>query len=292
MVIISFTPAQDLPVEIFLPWVGAACRLAFFPAFDVVGQGAIDLAVLGADHNPFRAVHARGLELAGSQARMDQDLGLAGKTVGGNQAVLAVAQLQPLAFASRMVGVLVAIVEPRDIQGAVVEQAAVGAGVLVVDAVAADEFVDELTALIVAHVDHRPAIAGFAKGRVFVLETAQGRALDRGRVRIERIDLHHPAMTVQFVGVLRQVEARVVRVPADFLAVDRGSVAFLPGIKHMGRIAAAEAVGEVLFAGQVGAPRRLAVGAVLERAEHLATAVVGRGLHPGIARRRAADTDR
>ncbi|MNH11206.1 hypothetical protein D3C79_707150 [compost metagenome] len=99
-------------------------------------------------------------------------------------------------------------------------------------------------------------------------------------------------MTVQFVGVLRQVEARVVRVPADFLAVDCGSVAFLPGIKHMGRIAAAEAVGEVLFAGQVSAPRRLAVGAVLERAQYLAATIVGRSLEPGIACCRAADADR
>ncbi|MNP34946.1 hypothetical protein D3C76_1282560 [compost metagenome] len=173
-----------------------------------------------------------------------------------------------------------------------VEQAAVGAGVLVVDAVAADEFVDELTALIVAHVDHRPAIAGFAKGRVFVLEAAQGRALDRGRVRVERIDLHHPAMTVQFIGILRQVEARVVRVPADFLAGDRGAVAFLPGIKHMGRIAAAEAVGEVLFAGQVGAPRRLAVGAILECAEDCLALRIGTGFQQCVTGGRAAQLDR
>ncbi|MNJ21617.1 hypothetical protein D3C77_159720 [compost metagenome] len=179
VVILGFTPAQDLPVEVFLPWVGAAGRLAFFAAFGVVGQGAIDLAILGADHDPLRAVHARGLELAGGQAGVDQHLGLAGKTIGGVQAILAVAQLQPLAFATRVIGIVVAIVEAGDIQGAVVEQITVGAGVLVIDAVAADELIDELAPFIVAHVDHCSAIAGFAKGGVLVLEATQRGALDR-----------------------------------------------------------------------------------------------------------------
>jgi hypothetical protein len=37
-----------------------------------------------------------------------------------------------------------------------------------------------------------------------MLEAAQRGAFDRGRLRVERVDLDHPAVTVEFVGVLRQ----------------------------------------------------------------------------------------
>src|SRR5471032_123354 len=53
-VTVGFLPAQDLPVLVLRPRVGAAHRLAVFAALGVVGQGAIHLAVLGADHDPFR----------------------------------------------------------------------------------------------------------------------------------------------------------------------------------------------------------------------------------------------
>ena len=49
---------------------------------------------------------------------------------------------------------------------------------------------------------------------------------------------------------------------------------------------------EVLFARQVGAPRRHAAGAVVERAEHQAARRVGRGLHQRVAGGRAADRER
>ncbi|MNJ79656.1 hypothetical protein D3C77_777450 [compost metagenome] len=49
-----------------------------------------------------------------------------------------------------------------------------------VDAVAADELVNELAALIVAHVDHSPAITGFTQRRILVFEATQRRALDGG----------------------------------------------------------------------------------------------------------------
>jgi hypothetical protein len=51
-----------------------------------------------------------------------------------------------------------------------------------------------------------------------MFEAAQRGAFDRGRLRVERVDLHHPAVTVEFVGVLGHVEARVVQVPVDVFA--------------------------------------------------------------------------
>ncbi|MNF56885.1 hypothetical protein D3C84_383880 [compost metagenome] len=121
VVIARLTPAQDLPIEVFLAGVGPAHRLPVFTALYVVGQGAIDLAILGADHDPFRPVHARGVHGTGGQARIDQYLGLAGKAVAGIEPGLAVGQLQPLALALGLVGLAIAAVEPRHVQGAVVE---------------------------------------------------------------------------------------------------------------------------------------------------------------------------
>ncbi len=112
-------PAQDLPVLVLGARVRSTYRLTFIAAFDVVGQRAIHLAVLGADHDPFRAVHACGFHDTGSQARMNQHFSLVIETGSGVQAILAVGQFDPLAFALRMIRVAVARVELRDVQGAV-----------------------------------------------------------------------------------------------------------------------------------------------------------------------------
>src|SRR5476649_186904 len=114
-VTVGFLPAQDFPVLVLRPRVGAAHRLAVFAALGVVGQGAINLAVLGTDHDPFRAVHARGADDAGREASVNQHLGLIGKATAGVDAVFAVGQFDPLALAFRMIGVAVAGVEARDI---------------------------------------------------------------------------------------------------------------------------------------------------------------------------------
>ncbi|MNS47661.1 hypothetical protein D3C72_802000 [compost metagenome] len=201
-------------------------------------------------------------------------------------------QLDPFALAFRVVGVAVACVENRHVQRTVIEQVAVGLGILVVDLVTADEFVDEFAALIVAHVDHGVAVAGFRQGGVFMFEAAQCGALDRSRLWIERIDFDHPAVTVEFVGILRQVEARIVLVPVDLFAGHHCAVAFLRGVEFLLGIAAAEAIGEVFFAGQISAPRCLAVGAVLERAEDCLAVRIGAGFQQVVTGGRAAQVDR
>ena len=100
-----------------------------------------------------------------------------------------------------------------------------------------------------------------------MFEAAQRSAFDGRRLRIERVDFHDPAVTVEFVGVLRQVETLVVLMPVDLFTGCYCAVAFLRGVELLFGIVAAEAVSEVFFAGQISAPRRLAIGAVLEGAK-------------------------
>ena len=80
--------------------------------------------------------------------------------------------------------------------------------------------------------------------------------------------------------------------PVDLAAGGCHAVAFLRRVELLLGVAAAEAVGEVLFAGQVSAPRRLAVGAVLEGAEDFLAMLVGAGFHQFVAGGRAADPQR
>ncbi len=286
------TPAQNLPVDVLLARVWTAHRLPVFTALGVVGQGAINLAVLGADDDPLRAVHACCANHAGGKARVDQHFCLIGKPAAGVDAVLAVGQFDPLALAFRVIRVAVAGIEFGHIQRAVIEDVAVGFLIAMVDAITADEFVNELATLVVAHVHHSATIVGLGQCGVFMFEAAQRGAFDRSRLRIEWIDLDHPAVTVELVGILGHVEARVVRVPVDIFAAGDNAVALLRGIELLLGVAAAEAVGEVFFAGQIGAPRRLAVGAVLEGAENFLTVLVGSGFHQVVAAGRTADAQR
>ncbi|MNV36668.1 hypothetical protein D3C71_1281560 [compost metagenome] len=128
-------------------------------------------------------------------------------------------------------------------------------------------------------------------------ETAEGGALLRRARRVERIDLDHPAVGVVAVAVVVGGRgAEDFGVPAAVLAVGGvgrdGGPEFAAGAGHavaaeareflrralavVGSLDAAEVAGPVLFAGEVRAPRRGAVGAVVERAAGLAA--VGRVL--------------
>jgi len=99
-------------------------------------------------------------------------------------------------------------------------------------------------------------------------------------------------MTVEFVGVECQVEARVVLVPVDILAGRHGTIALLRGVEGLLGIRAAETISEVFFARQISAPRGFAVGAVLERAQGTAAGGIGPGAQQFVARRGTAEADR
>ena len=120
-----------------------------------------------------------------------------------------------------------------------------------------------------------------------MLEAAKGGALFRGGGGIARIDFHHPAEAVRLLRVFGEIEALVEPVPAKTRIL--GGQAVAGGALVQLRLArTAEVAVEVLLAGEVGAPRGLAVGAVVEGAKGGASLGVGLGLEQGMARRRAA----
>ena len=125
----------------------------------------------------------------------------------------------------------------------------------------------------------------------FVLEAAERGALDRRRGRIVGIDLDDPAEAVGFVRFLLDVEAVDMLRPGVPGRLGDAIALVGLGIGHLLGIAAEVAV-EILFRRQPGAPRRLAAGAVVQHAQHLAAGRIGRGLEFVVAGRRAGDFHR
>ncbi len=125
--------------------------------------------------------------------------------------------------------------------------------------------------------------------RALVRETAERGALPGRGARIEGIDFDHPAIGVRDIAIVVAAirgDAELLRVPAavdifgrigrdrgpeltpgagDTVAAQRGQfLGRAPRIVH-GRDTA-EVTREILLAGQIGAPRRVTVGAVVDRA--------------------------
>ena len=100
-------------------------------------------------------------------------------------------------------------VEPRGVEDAVVEQIAVRRAIRGIPRAGGHELVDVLEALVVAHVERDPAVRPDRRVRALVLHAPQRGALYRLRLRLVRIDLHHPAEAVRLVRVLRGVEALI-----------------------------------------------------------------------------------
>src|SRR5690606_7837451 len=136
--------------------------------------------------------------------------------------------------------------------------------------------------------------------RAFPAQPPHGGAFDRRTVRVERINLDHPAEAV------RLVDMTLVRLLFIWSGVEAG-IDGLPGVIGaaltladavtlvgraagvVGGVAVDEVVVEVLFAGQVGAPGSDAHGAVIQRAEHPGAAWVAGGAHTRITGQRAAE---
>ena len=260
---------------------GVHAGLAGLAAARVAGERAVERGGAGVAGNPFGAVHLGGAEPVAGLARLDEQLALARKAGGGVQAALPGGECQPLPAA---VGI-----EARHVERAVVEQLAVGRKAAGAHRVARDKFVDVLKARVLAHVDHGAAIDGLHHERTFVRGAAERGALDGRAGRVEGVDLHHPAVAVELIGVARGVEALVVLVPAVAVALRPQAPA--PRMRvGLGR--AVEVADEVFFAGEVGAPGRYAVGAVVEGAAYLRAAGVERGAHERVAGGRALQAHR
>ena len=191
-------------------------------------------------------------------------------------------QLQPLAPA--------AVGELRHVELALFQQVGVVAALHV--ASLAHELVEELAALVVAHVDHHLAVGGQHHLGVLVLEAAEGGALLRGGPGVQRIDLDDVAGAVGLVGMPGDVEAFVGDGPGVALVLDAHAVALELGGHLDVRVAGREIVVEVLLAREVGAPGGAAVAAVVPGAEAAGAGEVGSGLEQRVATGRPGDLHR
>ncbi len=275
-------PAHDLAVLVLLPRVGSAhrrqvaARIGLDAAVLVVGEAAVGLGLVRVGRHPFGPVHGRGAHRRGSLAGVNADLSL-GRHAGGLRR-----ERDPLACAI--------VREPGDGERAALQQVAIVAA-LGIDAVA-HELVKELAPLVVAQIDHDPAVGGERHLRVLVLEAAEsGALLGHGR-GIQRIDLHHVARAVGLVGMLGNIEPLVRHRPAVAAVLRLDAVTLVAcGQREVG-IARREVAVEILLAGQIGAPGRAPVAAVVPGAERGRAGGVGGGLHEVVPARGPGDLHR
>src|SRR5262245_17452071 len=104
-------------------------------------------------------------------------------------------------------------VESGSVERALLEEFEVRRPVRGVVATRADELVDVLVPLVITGVHRNPAVLGERDEGALVLETAEGRVLDRLALGIEWVDLDDPAEAVRLVRVPCGVESLVVLVP-------------------------------------------------------------------------------
>ena len=149
----------------------------------------------------------------------------------------------------------------------------------------ADEAVYELAPLVVAHIDHDPPVGGEHDLRVLVLEAAERGPLLRRRRRIERVDLDDIARAVGLVGMPGDIEPLVRTRPriAPVLQPDTVALEGRTGLEC--GVARREIEVEILLAGEMGAPRRAPVAAIVPGAEAAHARGIGGGPEQSVAAR-------
>ena len=226
--------------------------------------------------DPFRPIHGRRADGRAGHAGMDGDLGRRGHAgrLGRQREPLAAAVLGKARHRKRARLQQVGTVAALDI------------------AAFRDEAVDELAALIVAHVNDDMPVRGNDDLGVLMLEAAERGALFRRRVRVERVDLDDIARAVRLVRVLRDVEALVRHGPGVAPVLQADAVA-LHRVRH-GKVGVGggEIAVEVLLTGEIGAPGRPAVAAIVPGAERRGPGGVGRRLQQVEAAHGAGDLHR
>ena len=156
-----------------------------------------------------------------------------------------------------------------DVQRAMVHEGHVVLHIPLLHAAGGDELVEVLEAGVIARVADHGAVVGDVDVAGLVLEAAERGVLDGDRHRVHRVELDDVAVTVDLVGLPGDVEAVVEKLP---LALGRplGDAETVEGfldalILHGGGVR--EVLVEVLLAGEDGAPRGDATGAVVEGAQ-------------------------
>ena len=145
-------PTDDLTHGVVGAGVGRIhTRVFVLPSVAVIGECAIHPTAVAVDGQPFRAVHFGGPQPIAGLSGFDQHFALVGKAIGHGERSIAVHQGQPSPAA---IGIKLC-----HIQGAVVQQFAVGSCTAWRDLVAADEFVDVFKPCVFPRIHHRAAIA-------------------------------------------------------------------------------------------------------------------------------------
>ncbi len=267
---------------------GARIRLVHLPvrALRVVRQRHVHLPIHRIRFNVLRPVHLRRTQQRRGRARIHRHVRLIPEAVRRRQRALPVHQRQPLARA--------AVIEPRHIQHAFIQQPIVGRPIERVIRAVAHVLVDELEPLIVAHASRQPAVPRHLHRHAFVPEPPQRRALLRLRLRIVRIEFHHPSKTVRLVRVLGDVKTFDVARPRILPVPGRQPVTRVHRLQRSirQRSGIGKILVEVLFSRQCRAPRRLAARAIVQRSDHESPRQILRCFKPRRTRRRTRQCHR
>src|SRR5690606_14138043 len=147
----------------------------------------------------------------------------------------------------------------------------------------AHKSIEEFAAFVIAEINDHFAVLGDDKFGIFMLEAAERGALFRRRGGIFGIDFNDIAESVWLVRVLADIKARLHAGPAIPPVLVANAIARHRGGGGVGLIAARKITVEVFLAGEVGAPRRPAVAAVVERAKRAGAGGIRFRLHQGVA---------
>ena len=140
--------------------------------------------------------------------------------------------------------------------------------------------IQKLTTLIIAHIDHDPAIGVHNHFGILMLKAAQSRALFRLRARIIRINLGNIAVAVRFILLLRNVKAWINFPPSIATIFATDTIALLRRIlRKTVWICCAKISVKVLFTSQIGAPRGAPIAAIIKSSQHGDTLRVGICFH-------------
>ena len=267
--------------------------LAGSAAVLIVGQGNVDLLGVWVDLHILRTVHLGGAHLIGGLTGVDSNLfGRHAINVGLELVVLRIGgqQLDPFALAVKgtilwqhagavnlvLWGVALYL---GHVQGAVVQDGEVVLDVAFFVLLGGDELVDVLEAGVIAGVAHDGAIGCDVDVAGLVLEATQRGVLDRGGLRVQRVDFYDPAKAVRLVRLLGDVEALVKALPLALgLAVFHAEA--LQGLLRLLviQLGVGEVLVKVLFARKHGIPRSDAAGAIIQGALDLLAGLIGGGL--------------
>ena len=140
--------------------------------------------------------------------------------------------------------------------------------------------IQKLTTLIIAHIDHDPAIRIHNHFGILMLKAAQRRTLFGLRARIIRINLGNITMAVRFILLLRNVKAWINFPPSIPTIFATDTIALLRRIlRKTVWICGAKISVEILFTSQIGAPRGTPIATIIKSSQHGDTLRVGICFH-------------